>query len=249
MRLTTSVLALLLLGLPAAAYAQERAPRSVLVLHVRDEQGRPLMDAQVVVGGVRGAGRSNAGGEAFIDDIPAGNRIVEVRRPGYGMVRVAADFAPADTVRREVAMTPQPVELEGVTATSWGRSMRLRRSGFYDRQRQGLGAFLGREQLERMRPVHTVDAFRYVRGYKVLPKGPHQIVVGTRGDGCLPDIYIDGNKMFVRDVRDQAQALGMVSPDNIEGIEAFQGPATIPVEYNPLGAACGVILIWTRGGR
>ncbi|HVG44276.1 MAG TPA: carboxypeptidase-like regulatory domain-containing protein, partial [Longimicrobium sp.] len=226
MRLASPLLTLLLLALPAGARAQARVPGAVLLLRVRDERGRPLSDAQVSVGGLRQTGRSNAGGVAFINDIPAGNRLVEVRRPGYAMVRVAADFAAADTVRREVAMTPQPVELEGVVATSWGRSMRLRRSGFYDRQRQGLGAFLGREQLDRMRPVHTVDAFRYVRGYKVLPKGAHQVVVGTRGDGCLPDIYIDGAKMFVRGARDQAQALGMVSPDNIEGIEAFQGPAT-----------------------
>jgi hypothetical protein len=37
-----------------------------------------------------------------------------------------------------------------------------------------------------------------------------------------------------------------VGPDDIEAIEAYQGPASIPAEYNPLGNACGVILIWTR---
>jgi hypothetical protein len=231
--------------LPAAAQGRGG---SVLVVRVLDEQKRPLAGAFVTVGGVEHRGTTDASGQAWVTGIGAGNRLVEVRRPGYGFQRVAADFAGADTVRREVAMAPAPVELEGLTVTSWGRSMRLRRSGFYDRQRRGLGSFLGREQLDRIRPVHTIEAFRYMHGFIVLPSGPHQMVMGTRGGGCLPNVYIDGMEMFVRDVRDQEQALAMVSPDDIEGIEAYQGPASIPVEYNPLGAVCGVILIWTRAG-
>jgi hypothetical protein len=233
--------------LPAAAQGRGGG-RSVLVVRVLDEQKRPLAGAFVTVGGVEHGGTSDASGQAWVTGIEAGNRLVEVRRTGYGFQRVAADFAGADTVRREVALAPAPVELEGITVTSWGRSMRLRRSGFYDRQRRGLGAFMGREQLDRIRPVHTIDAFRYMRGFLVLPVGPHQVVMGTRGGGCLPNVYVDGAQMFVRDERDQEQALAMVSPDDVEGIEAYQGPASIPAEYNPLGSVCGVILIWTRAG-
>jgi hypothetical protein len=229
------------------AAAQARATGAVLLLQVRDEQGHPLTGAQVAVGGVRRVGRSDAGGQVLLDAIPAGNRLVDVRRPGYGMVRVAADFAAADTVRREVVMTPDPIELDGIVATSWGRSMRLHRAGYYERQRRGLGAYMGRERLDQIRPARTVDAFRHMRGFKVLPRGLQQIVVDTRGGDCLPKVYIDGTKMFVISARDQAQALNMVSPDDIEAIEAYLGP-TIPVEYNPVGSVCGVILIWTRAG-
>ncbi|HKP74616.1 MAG TPA: TonB-dependent receptor [Longimicrobiaceae bacterium] len=247
-RLAIASLALLA-GAQAAAAQQPRAPGSVLILQVRDEQGHAISDAQVTVGGLRRSGRSDAAGEAFITQVPAGNRLIELRRQGFGMMRIAADFSGADTVRREVRMTPQPIELEGVVATSWGRSMRLRSMGFYDRQRRGLGAFLTRQRLDEINATHTRDIFRQVRGFLVRPVGPYDVVEGARGfgiAGCLPAIYIDGMRMIVRDVRDQSDALGMVGPEDIEAIEAYQGPASIPAEYNPLGNACGVILIWTR---
>jgi hypothetical protein len=225
----------------------------VLLLQVRDEKGRPLSDAQVTVAGVNKPGRSDATGEAFLNQIPAGNRLVELTRPGYEAMRVAADFAGTDTVRREVAMKPQPVELEGVVATSWGRSMRLRRNGFYDRQRAGLGVSMTADRIELLHPLRTSDIFRYMRGFLVRQTSAGPVVVGTRGGGlgnrdCIPIVYLDGAATPSNNGRDQHDSLDMLRPDDILAIEAFQGPATIPAEFNPLGSACGVILIWSRAG-
>jgi hypothetical protein len=205
--------------------------------------------AYITVAGLDHGASTDETGEARLGGVPQGNRLVEVRRQGYGWRRVAADFMGGDTVRRQVTMTPAPIELEGITVTSWGRNMRLMRSGFYDRQRRGLGAFMTRQRLDEIRPAHTIDAFRYVRGFLVRPVGPYDVVESTRGiglHGCIPGVYIDGQQMFIRDIRDQADALNMVSPDDIDAIEAYQGAASIPAEYNPLGNACGVLLIWTR---
>ena len=203
--------------------------------------------------GVNKPVRSDAGGEAFVNQIPEGNRLVELTRPGYGQVRLAADFAGTDTVRREVRMTPQPVELEGVVATSWGRSMRLRRNGFYDRQRRGMGAYMTSDRIELLHPLRTVDIFRYMRGFLVRQTSSGPIVVGTRGNGisnadCMPTVYIDGTAMVSGSVKTQHDAIDMIRPDDLLAVEAYAGPASIPPEYNPLGSACGVILFWTRGG-
>lgn len=235
------------------AAAQQRAPGSVLILDVRDGQGRPIPDAQVIVGGLNKSGRSDATGEAFVTQIPAGNRLIELRRPGYAMGRVAADFSGADTVRKAVTMIEQPIELEGVVATSWGRSMRLRRNGFYDRQRQGLGAFMTADRIEHLHPLRTAEIFRYMRGFMVKPSRFGPIVISTRGKGlmmgeCIPTVYLDGMAMASDNARDQHDMLDMVTPDDILGIEAYPGAASIPAQYNPLGSACGVILVWTRGG-
>ena len=248
--------ALIPLALPAAApsaAAQGRTPRSVLVLNVRDEQGKPIADAQVVVGGVTRGGRSDATGEVFMTDIPPGNRLVELRRPGYGMVRVAADFVGGDTVRRAVSMPTAAVELEGIVATSWGRSMRLRRNGFYDRERAGLGTSMTEERIALLHPMRTFDIFRYMRGFLVRQTSSGPVVVGTRGSGlgtgdCIPNVYLDGMPLPSGTRRDQHDALDMVRPQDILAVEAFQGPASIPTEYNAMGTACGVILIWTKGG-
>jgi len=253
MRLTTPLAALtvsLLAGALPAAAQQHRPPGSVLILQVRDPQGHAVSDAQVTVGGLRRPGRSDAAGEVFITQIPAGNRLIELRRPGFAMARVAADFSGADTVRREIRMTVQAIELEGVVATSWGRSMRLRRNGFYDRQRQGLGAFMTADRIELLHPLRTAEIFRYMRGFMVRQTSAGPVVIGTRGGGlqqyCVPIVYLDGAAMVSSSIRDQHDALDMVPPDDILAVEAYQGVADIPAEYNPTGSACGVILVWTR---
>jgi hypothetical protein len=202
------------------------------------------------VGGLGQGATTGASGEATIPGIPPGVRLVEVRRQGYDLQRVAADFTGGETVRREVVMTPGAVELEGLTVTSWGRSTKLRNNGFYDRERRGFGSFMTRDRIEQLRPYHATDIFRYMPGFAVVPSGTRNIVVATRGPGgfggCLPQVYIDGNRMFVRSARDQADALETIPPENIEAIEAYQGAASIPPQYNATGSVCGVLLIWSR---
>ncbi|HKP74615.1 MAG TPA: carboxypeptidase regulatory-like domain-containing protein [Longimicrobiaceae bacterium] len=227
-----------------------RVPPAVLLVHVVDEKGAPMQGAYVTVGGMDHGASTDREGQAKLSVTPGG-RLVVVSRQGYAFHRGPADFVSGDTVRQEVALTPAPVELEGITVTTWGRSMNLVRNGFYDRQRRGLGAFMTRQRLDEIRPFRTADAFRYMRGFMVRPSGMQDIVTTTRGPvslhgGCVPSVYIDGMRMFIREARDQADALNMVWPDDIEAIEAYQGPASIPAEYNPMGTACGVILIWTR---
>jgi len=232
----------------APAAAQQQQSGSLLVVRVLDEQGHPLVGARVTVGGVDREVRSDGGGMAKIERVPEGVRLVDVRREGYAYQRVASVFTPGDTVRREVVMKPDPIELEELTVTTWGRSTRLIRNGFYDRQRRGLGAYMTRDQLERMRPYHLQEAFRFMRGFSVNRERSHDIVVATRGGitSCVPHVYIDGNRMLMRRVEDQADALESIPPENVEAIEAYQGPATIPAEYALMGT-CGVILVWTRG--
>jgi hypothetical protein len=231
------------------ATARQARRRSTLLVKVVDEKGAPISGAYVTVGGVEHGETTGRTGEAKLDAVPQGNRLVDVRRQGYAYRRVAADFVGGDTVRREVAMTPAPIELEGLVVTTWGRNMALIRNGFYDRQRRGFGAFMTRQRLDEIRPLHTSDAFRHMRGFMVLPNGSYDMVVSSRGRAmrrCIPSVYIDGMRMFVRDGRDQSEALNMVSPDDIEAIEAFQGSASIPAEYNTMGSTCAVLLIWTR---
>jgi hypothetical protein len=250
---TLTVLALLSLTLPLAprAAAAQRVRQAVLVVHVADAQGRPLPRAAVKVGGHRYGALTDGEGNAYLPDVAEGNRLVEVRRVGFALGRTAADFAPGDTVRKEFRLIPAPVELEGLTVTSWGRSMALRTAGFYNRQRRGFGAFVTAERIEQLRPQQTNELFRQMRGFMLWrnPDG-HQIVVPARGFStggmCLSLVFVDGMQMYVRDAIDQEMAINGIPPEDIAGIEAYAGAASIPAQYNPTGSACGVILIWTR---
>ena len=235
-------------ALGAAAHpARGQTGSSVLAVHVTDENGAPLQGAYVTVAGVQYGATSDAAGRARIPGVPEGNRLMIVSRQGYAYDRRPAVFTSGrDTVFVEVPMRVAPVELEGITVTTQGRNMDLVRNGFYDREKRGMGSFMTRQRLDELRPFRTADAFRYMRGFMVRPVGARNVVVGTRrGDSCVPKVFFDGAEMFVRSYQDQVNVLDMVRPDDIEAIEAYQGP-DIPGEYNVLGRDCGVIVIWTR---
>jgi hypothetical protein len=239
-----------LLPLAAKRSAAQRAEPAVLVLQVNDSSGHPIPRAHVVVGGMLAGTLTDARGVARLGGILPGNRLIQVNRSGYAFTRVAADFLSGDTVRRTLQMVSAPIELEGITATSWGRSTALRRRGFYDRQRRGFGSFMTTERIEELRPQRTLELMRYMRGVMITKdRRGHDMLISTRGMAlgqCLPRVWVDGMQMFMSSADDQVAALDMVPPDDIEGIEVFAGPATIPAEYNPTGTACGVVLLWTR---
>jgi hypothetical protein len=65
---------------------------------------------------------------------------------------------------------------------------------------------------------------------------------------CQPQIYVDGMLMAIRTPRDQADLFRQIPPSDVEAIEAYPSPSSIPVEYNTTGSACGVVLIWTYSG-
>ena len=60
---------------------------------------------------------------------------------------------------------------------------------------------------------------------------------------CYMAIYVDGVRLW---------APGSVDPPDFdqmrnsqyEGVEIYRGPAELPIQYQ--GAACGVILFWSR---
>jgi hypothetical protein len=256
MRTTPLLAAAAALFLARAATAQAPA-HATLRLHVDDERGHPLQHAVVRVGGVTRPALTDSHGDAVVDLIPPGNRIVEVSHVGYALLRVPADFDSVAVARR-VRMTADPVELPGITVTSWGRSMRLRNVGFYERQRQGMGDYMTGDELMATLPLNTSDAFRRMRGFTLAPtRGSDFVVVTTRGMAnlsgnvgyCYPLLYIDGMLMSTRTQRDQVEAFRSISPDDVEGIEAYPSPATIPAQYNITGSACGVVLIWTKSGE
>jgi len=247
----TRTLPLLALGLALAAAVRpaqaQRGEVATLVVHVVDEKAAPLPGAYVTVAGARFGATTDAAGQARVSNVPLGNRLVIVSRQGYAYDRRPGVFQPGGTVQLEVAMRPAPVELEGITVTTQGRNMDLVRNGFYDRQKQGIGAFMTRQRLDDLRPFRTADAFRYMRGFTVQSFGARNVVVSNRrGMGCIPKVYIDGAEMFARSPREQSDALDMLRPDDIEAIEAYAGAAEVPAEYSLTGNICGVIVLWTR---
>ncbi|HEX5724138.1 MAG TPA: carboxypeptidase regulatory-like domain-containing protein [Longimicrobiaceae bacterium] len=245
-----SLLALCALSLlaPAAVHAQRQA-RATLEVVVMDQGTRqPVAGATVRVSGVSRPVTTDAEGRARVAGVEAGARLVGVTRVGYAPARSMVEFPAGETVEAEVLLPAQAVELQTLRVTSWGRRTALVRNGFYDRQRTGMGTYFVREQIEAMRPMHLTDVIRRVRGFQVIPKprgGGYTVVsrrsVNVSGTSmfCYPLVFVDG-------VRLGSDALDFVPWHEVEAVEGYAGPATIPPQYNPTGTACGVLLLWTR---
>lgn len=235
----------------ASLTAQQPSP-TVLDLRLVEAGGdQPVREARVQVEGVRRPAWSDARGRVRIGDVPAGRRRVTITRPGYTPEILVIGFG-TEPVTGEVEMNPVPIALAPVTVVAAQQRRALAERGFYDRMRRGRGRHLAREDIARMQPVATIDVVRRLPGFAVryTPEG-QPTVISTRGalgfgGECSPMVYVDG--MEVQMPSGRVDPSEVVSPEQIEAIEAYAGPASIPPELNITGSACGVLVIWTRMG-
>jgi hypothetical protein len=254
LRIHAALLAALAALAPAVAAAQEPRPARVVVAVV-DQLGNPIPDARVDVAGLRWAAHTNRDGVARVDRVPPGGRVIAVSRLGYAPERLLIDLQEGEEVSRTVTLAAEAVNLSGVTVRGARRDRALDRNGFYDRERRGFGAFMTAERIDQIRPLRSYELLRYMRGFAVtIDRRGNPVVATTRGPSslgmgsCAPIVFLDGMQVSSR-ASNAVESLDLAPPDMIAGIEAFAGPASIPAEYNPTGAACGVILVWTKTGR
>jgi len=120
----------------------------------------------------------------------------------------------------------------------------------------GFGAFLRREDIERLPHSNLAQVLQRTRGMAIHYRGarqfiyftrygPPHIVSNVRGppiNACMPRVFLDGNRMTYDGLND---INSIVSPDQVEAIETYVA-GNAPVEYTGGNSGCGVVLIWTR---
>lgn len=246
--LAAAALALAAAALPAAA---QQVGGAVLDLHIVEVgTERPVSDVRVAVEGIRYPVWSDREGRVRVPNIPVGTRGVLVHRPGYAPERMTVGFG-RERVEGRVELRVLPITLAPVQVVAEQQIRSLRERNFYARIRHGHGAVLMRDDIERMRPRTTMDVMRRLRGFRVdyNPKGEVVLTSGRNGGSfgaCQPQVYLDGALVWMESGR--IDPSDVVSPEQIEAIEAYAGAATIPPELNATGSACGVVAIWTRSG-
>ena len=70
-----------------------------------------------------------------------------------------------------VRLQPAPLQVDGVSVTAQRRDPYLNLTGFYQRQRKEIGAFIDRAQIERSNPRRISDLFRSVAGARRARSG------------------------------------------------------------------------------
>lgn len=131
----------------------------------------------------------------------------------------------------------------------------LEKVGFADREREGFGAYLGPEDIERAQRNRSVryvaDLLTNIPGVLIAESGvlgsarTIRLMAGSGGANrpCgTPKVYIDGFRIDGSDLE------SAIMPSDILAAEVYRRPVEIPPQYGGSDAACGVILIWSRRG-
>lgn len=195
-------------------------------------------------------------GRFHFGSVPPGRHVVEFTNLGYAARVDTLEVASGLTTDARVTLASSPLEVEPITVTVERREIGLERVGFYERRDIGLGDFIDREAIERQAPQEITDVLERLQGVEVRypvstnPLLRAVLLRGGRRDNllggtCYPSIYIDG--VLVHRAGDEPAYLNeIIGPDQVAGVEVFQGAAEVPVQYGGTSASCGVIAVWTR---
>ncbi len=229
------------------------AAQSVRGRVVEVTSNRPVPEATVILFSdsttVAASTRTDSAGKFLVRAPKIGRYNIRVRKVGFmggetGIMELALPEEYEITIR-----TPRvtPV-LTGVKVTGQYTRGFEWLQGYEDRRRAGIGQFITQDQINNKNSQTVGELLRGYIGVGVEP-GPNgwYLITSTRGgrslenSACLMDIFMDGIPM------DQEAIQMSTRPVDLEAIEIYSGPATVPAQFKKqTTGSCGVVLMWTR---
>jgi carboxypeptidase family protein len=217
---------------------------AVVTGQVLDTIAMPIANAQVSVEGAAPVTTTNARGEFKLDSLPGGTQALVVRRVGFAPGRAIVDIAGGAPARVSLRLERAVPRLNPVVVTA--QTEALSKVGFEDRQKRGMGAFLGPEDIQRLQPQLVTSALRTLPGLRVVPAGNGSYTVQSSragGTGGCVSYWIDGapfRELTPGDVDNAFPA------SQIAAIESYQ-PGLVPPQFTSPGeSGCTAVVIWTQ---
>ncbi|WP_353265375.1 carboxypeptidase regulatory-like domain-containing protein [Gemmatimonas sp.] len=215
----------------------------------RDGNGRPLENATVQI--VNGpTTRTNAKGEFFFDNAPAGTRLLDVRAVGFYPQRTTVnvlDDAPAfNASLRTFRSVLDTVKV----LANYERFSLLKE--FQQRVRSGVGRYITEEMIARRNPVMVSELFWIIPGVYVERGGGIDQEISMRGifsPRCSPALFLNGFPLQMPDMGgvplSAAELDAVVRPKDLLGVEIYtQGQ--VPAQFGAGMTGCGAIAFWTK---
>jgi hypothetical protein len=152
----------------------------------------------------------------------------------------------------EFRLDPMPIVLDSLRVVAESKRPSLVLTGFYEREEQGLGHFVGPDEiLEKFEARYITDFLWGVPGVRLMPRNnlagtgyvPMMRSAATLRGYCLPEVYLDGIPQ-----PEASELDDFLTPWNIEGIEVYRGASEVPPRFTSAGSSCGAILLWSRKG-
>jgi len=252
-------------GLEARVAREQEAAagqRGVVLGRVVDgESGRAIEMVEVrLVGAVESVVRVTDGEGAFLfPRVRPGPYEVVLEHLAYGSHTDTVEVGEGELLSYEARLVMEPIELAALTVTVRRRDISPMLLGFYERMSMDLGGYLiTREDIERRQPNRISQMIAEAPGARVRCPGGRCYVIFARYErdrlrgACRPAVYVDGTYVFggrnppAGTERDRID--DYVIPTEVEAVEVYDSPGSLPAEFGGSRAGCGVVLIWTRRG-
>ncbi len=211
--------------------------------------GEPVPEVVVRVAQQGRAATTDAKGRFSIPEMFPGLYEVSFTHLGYGQRADSVAIEVGRVSNLDVALAVEAIELTPIEVTVERQDVTLQEVGFYQRESDGWGSFVDREEIERWNPMELSDALIRFPGVRVVsnPQMPSRRFVMFRraGQSCYPAVYLDG-ALIHRGGDEPAVIDDLVDPIAVAGVEVYKGQAGLPPQYWGLNSSCGVVLIWIR---
>lgn len=190
---------------------------------------------------------TNEKGDFTLRNLPSGSHVLLARHLGFGAETVPVDLSSREPKQVTIKLPKFVAIIDPVVVTA-KRVAGLEKVGFSQRQKSGLGFYLGPEQIQNLHPNYLTDVLRSVPGLHV-EYGPYgETVSSSRGvssltnPGCV-QYYVDDQPW-------QSQTPGdvnnFVNGSEVVGIEVYHGATTPPQYTRAMQGDCTTIVVWTK---
>lgn len=245
------ILALTLWPLPLAAQLT-----GIVTGTVTTADSVPLSAARVSVIGTTIVATTHQDGGFRMTGVPVGNQTIQVNMLGYKPALLSLQMGTAETLKVQVTLTSEPVEIAAVEVRpDFYVPPEIR--GFQERRARGSGTYFTHDDIARMQPRLLTDVLRRVAGVQIAPVNgeygtSYTVQTGRNAGGlaartCPVLFYVNGAPF---PLSSDVPINHFIAPEDVVALEVYTGVAQIPAQFNSgmYSARCGVVVIWTRSG-
>ena len=226
---------------------------SVLGRIMDRESGQPVFDADVELGSSGLRTSTDRNGMFSFPDVPPGAEVMRIRHLAYEEQTRGLELESGKAYEVNGRISPDPIEVEGIEVTATSRTWFRRMDSLRGRMERGRRSdFVLAIDFERRGYPPLANALQEVPGVEVSGSGVRRRITIPRcaspANAGEPVIYLDGIKVHRPGSGNPMYVLWEVSSLDLEAIEVYKGPASVPAEFSGSDAACGAIVIWTKRG-
>jgi hypothetical protein len=225
--------------------------RAVVLGRITDVGNKPIAGAMVSIQEDRITATTAADGTFRLSGAKLGTRSLTVRKLGYDPVRIVVDLKQSEVRDVNLKLSNFVATLAPVTVSAV-REKALERTGFTQRQHQGLGHFITPDAIARRNSERVNDMLRGVSFLRFMrqPDGTDRVVgrpsaTGGSPSGCVR-YFVDGIPWASTEDTPDA----FYHPSEIGAIEVYR-PENTPREFLSFsrnGELCYAIVLWTKSG-